>query len=347
MQIMSLVEGEVVGGVDTHQDLHVAAVVDHRSATLATQQFPATRHGYAELISWMSGYGSLKRVGVECTGSYGAGLARTFADRAVAVYEVTAPDKGLRRAKGKDDFVDAIAAARSAYSGQRLQVAKDRRGRVETLRVLRTTRKTAVKCRRAALQQMHNTIVAAPDEVREQFGSMTRMQLIRASASSRPDPQRFRDPGVATRLSLKSLARRVLELNDEISQLDDFITPLVQELAPTLLALQGVGVDVAAQFLVTAGDNPERLSSESSFAMLCGACPIPASSGKVSHHRLNRGGNREANAALHVVVLVRMNRDERTKAYVKRRVAEGLSKRDIIRCLKRYVAREVYQILTA
>jgi transposase len=205
MQIMSLVEGEVVGGVDTHQDQHVAAVVDHRGATLATQQFPATRHGYCELISWMSGYGSLKRVGVECTGSYGAGLARTFADRAVAVYEVTAPDKGLRRAKGKDDFVDAIAAARSAYSGQRLQVAKDRRGRVEALRVLRTTRKTAVKCRRAALQQMHNTIVAAPDEVREQFGSMTRMQLIRAGASSRPDPQRFRDPVVATRLSLKEV----------------------------------------------------------------------------------------------------------------------------------------------
>jgi transposase len=116
---------------------------------------------------------------------------------------------------------------------------------------------------------------------------------------------------------------------------------------PPLLALPGVGVDVAAQFLVTAGDNPERLGSESSFAMLCGACPIPASSGKVSHHRLNRGGNRQANAALHVVVLVRMHRDERTKAYVKRRVAEGLSKRDIIRCLKRYVAREVYQILTA
>ena len=295
----------------------------------------------------MSGFGSLVRVGIECTGSYGAGLARTFADRGIPVYEVTAPDKGLRRAKGKDDFIDAIAAARSAYSGQRLALAKDRRGQVEALRVLRTTRKTAVKCRRAALQQMHNTIVAAPDGIREQFGSMPKMQLIRGAAASRPDPSRFRDSLVATRLSLKSLARRVLELDDEIAQLDGFITHLVEELAPTLLDLQGVGVDVAAQFLVTAGDNPERLNSESSFAMLCGACPVPASSGKVSRYRLNRGGNRQANAALHVVVLVRMYRDERTKAYVKRRIAEGLSKRDIIRCLKRYVAREVYRVLTA
>jgi hypothetical protein len=333
MKVMPLIEGETEGGIDTHQDLHVAAIIDHRGATLGVEQFPATRRGYRELIAWMTNYRSLVRIELECTGSYGAGLARILANDAVPVFEVTAPDKGLRRAKGKDDFIDAVAAARSAYSGQRLQAAKDRRGQVEALRVLRKTRKTAVKCRRATLQQIHNTIVGGPDQVREQFGSMTRMALIRSAAASRPDTYRFRDPVVATRLSLKSVARRVLELNDEIAQLDEFITKLVQELAPTLLALQGVGVDVAAQLLVTAGDNPERLDSGSSFAMLCGACPVPASSGKVTRYRLNRGGNRQANAALHAVVLVRMYHDERTKAYVKRRVAEGLFKREIIRYL--------------
>ena len=219
-------------------------------------------------------------------------------------------------------------------------MAKDRGGGVEALRVLRTTRKTAVKCRRAALQQLHNTIVAAPDEVRDRVRDLTRMRRLRICAAWRPDAAGYRDPTVATKLSLKSLARRILDLDDEIAELDRFIAPLVEELAPDLLKLEGVGT-------ASAGENPDRLRSEASFAMLCGACPLPASSGKTRRHRLNRGGNRQANSALHMIVLCRMRIDQRTRTYVERRTGEGLSKREVMRCLKRYVAREIYRVLTA
>ena len=235
----------------------------------------------------------------------------------------------------------------AALTGQRVQVAKDRAGAVEALRVLRTTRKTAVKCRRATLQQLHNTTVAAPDEIRDQVRNLTRMQRLRICAAWRPDTVGYRDPVVATRIALKSLARRILELNDEIAELDRLIGPLVEELAAPLLQLEGVGIENAGEFVVTAGENPDRLRCEASFAMLCGACPIPASSGKTQRHRLNRGGNRQANSALHMVVISRMRLDPRTKAYVTGRRQDGLSKREIIRCLKRYVAREVYKAITA
>ncbi len=342
---MTIATTLVVGGVDTHQDLHAAAVVGTDGSVLGSRQFATTRHGYLLLIAWMREFGCLERVGVECTGSYGAGLTRYLAKAGIPVYEVTQPDKGLRRARGKDDDLDAIAAARAALTGQRVRIAKDRTGSVEALRVLRTTRTTAVRCRRATLQQLHNTIVAAPDHVREQFRHQTRMELLRNLSASRPDRGGFRDEATATRIALKSLARRILELTDEVYELDAMISPLVTELAPGLLALAGVGVSSAGQFLVTAGDNPQRLGSESSFAMLCGASPIPASSGKTSRHRLNRGGNRQANSALHMVVISRMRLDPRTQAYVQRRTAEGLTKREVIRCLKRYVAREVYKVL--
>jgi transposase len=287
----------------------------------------------------------LQRVGVEATGTYGAGIARHLARAGVPVLEVTGPDRSLRRAAGKDDGLDAVAAARAALTGQRVQVAKDRSGAVEALRVLRTTRKTAVRSRRATLQQLHNTIVAAPDEVRDQLRHMTRMRRLRTCAAWRPDMTAYRDAVVATRIALRSLARRILELSDEIGDLDRLIEPLVSELAPGLLALPGVGVQNAGELLVTAGQNPQRLRSEAGFAMLCGACPIPASSGKTVRHRLNRGGDRQANSALHMIVVCRMRRDTRTRAYVERRLAEGLSKREIMRCLKRHVAREVYHVL--
>jgi transposase len=245
MNSVPLTDLEVAGGVDTHQDQDVAAVLDREGTVLGVEHFPTTRHGYLTLIAWMRGFGEVSRVGVECTGSYGAGLTRYLALAGMTVLEVTQPDKSLRRAKGKDDTVDAIAAAQAALTGQRVSIAKDRNGRVEALRVLRTTRSTAAKCKRAALQQLHNTIVAAPDSVREQMRNQTRMQLLRSLAASRPDRISFRDPTVATRIALKSLARRVLELNDEIADLNQLIEPLVAELAPSLLALTGVGVESA------------------------------------------------------------------------------------------------------
>ena len=336
----------IVGGVDTHKDLHTAAVVTMAGVVLGTEAFSTTRAGYRAMLRWFREHGELLRVGVEQTGSYGAGLTRHLALAGVPVLEVTGPEPSQRRSQGKDDRLDAIAAARAALEGRRVQVAKDRSGAVEALRVLRTTRATAVKARRAALQQLHNTVTAAPDEVREPLRHLTRMQLIRTCAGSRPDAVGWRDPAVATRIALKALARRILDLGDEVAALDAMIEPLVAELGPTLLDLEGVATQNAGAFIVAAGDNPERLRSEASFAMLCGASPIPASSGKTTRHRLNRGGNRQLNSALHMVVVCRMRRDARTRTYVARRTTEGLSKREIIRCLKRYVAREVFHALT-
>ncbi len=338
---------QVVGGIDTHQDLHTAAVVTTDGEILAVKEFSTTRAGYRAMLAWFRSQGELLRVGVEATGSYGAGITRHLALAGIPVLEVTGPDAATRRGYGKDDSIDAISAARAALTGQRTSVAKDRSGAVEALRVLRTTRKTAVRCRRATLQQVHNTVVAAPEEVRDLVRHMTRMQLIRTCAAWRPDTIAFRDPVVATKMALKSLARRILDLNDEIADLDRHIRLLVTELAPNLLALPGVGIENGGEFLVAAGDNPQRLRSEAGFAMLCGAAPLPASSGKIQRHRLNRGGNRQANSALHMVVVFRMRTDQATKDYMERRTGEGLSKREVMRCLKRYVAREVYRALVS
>jgi transposase len=337
---------EVVAGVDTHLDLHHAAVISLSGELLGTRSFATTRAGYRAMLAWFRGHGEVVRVGVEQTGTYGAGLTRHLALAGIPVLEVTGPDRAQRRAKGKDDTLDAIAAAKAALTGKRVSVAKDRAGQVEALRVLRTTRKTAVKCRRATLQQLRNTITAAPEEVRDQVRNLTRMQRLRTCAAWRPDPLAFRDPATATKIALRSLARRLLDLNDEIAELDRLIAPLVQELAPNLLEREGVGIENAGELLVCAGDNPERLRSDAGFSMLCGASPIPASSGKTVRHRLNPGGNRQANSALHMIVVCRMRTDQRTRDYVTRRLAEGKTKREIMRCLKRYVAREIYHALT-
>ena len=192
---------DVVGGVDTHKDLHIAAVVTTGGVVLGTEAFPTTRAGYRAMLYWMRSHGTLLRVGVEQTGSFGAGLCRHLALAGVPVLEVTGPEPAERRSKGKDDRLDAVAAARAALSGRRVQVAKDRSGAVEALRVLRTTRSTAVKCRRAALQQLRNTVLAAPDEVREPLRHLSRMQLIRTCAGSRPDMRAWRDAAVATRIA--------------------------------------------------------------------------------------------------------------------------------------------------
>ena len=338
---------EIIGGVDTHQDLHTAAIVNLDGKVLGAESFSTTRAGYRAMLRWFRSHGELLRVGVEATGSYGAGVTRHLALAGIPVLEVTGPDPATRRTKGKTDTLDAVSAAEAARTRRRVQAAKDRSGAVEALRVLRTTRKTAVKCRRATLQQLHNTIVSAPEEVRDRVRNLTRMQRLRTCAAWRPDTVGYRDPSIATKIALKSLAYRILELNDEIAALDRLIVPLVEELAPNLLRLQGVGIDIAGEFVVTAGENPERLRSEASFAMMCGVCPIPASSGKTQRHRLNRGGNRQANSALHLVAIGRMRTDERTQAYVARRTRDGLSKREIIRCLKRYVAREIYKAIAA
>lgn len=335
----------VVGGVDTHKDLHVAAVVDDNDQVLGTQSFATTRQGYKLMLTWMRSFGDLQRIGVECTGSYGAGLLRYMQVAGVDILEVTAPDKLDRRRRGKNDDFDAQSAAHAAFARRRTVTPRSRDGMVESLRVLKVCRKTAVQARRIALQIIQTTIVCAPDRLRELLRNMTRMKLIRTLAAWRPDLTGYRDVEEAYKIALKSLARRYLELHDEVADLDDMIKAIVTDLAPELIARNGVGLNSAAQLLLTAGDNPERLRSEASFAALCGVSPVPASSGKTTRHRLNRGGDRAANSALHIIAIGRLRLDPKTQEYVARRIAEGHSKLEAIRCVKRYIAREVFNII--
>jgi transposase len=346
MEQSQKMEGRVVGGVDTHKDLHVAAVVDEHDRVLGSQCFPTTRHGYKQMLTWMRSFGLLQRVGVESTGTYGAGLLRYLQHAGIEVLEVTTPDTHDRRKRGKNDDMDAQNAAHAAFAGRRTVTPKSRDGMIESLRVLKACRKTAVAARRVALQMIQNTIVCAPDELREMLRKMTRMQLVRTLAAWRPDLTDYRSVVSAYRITLRSLARRYLELHDEIADLDTMITAIVDELAPALVARNSVGHGCAAQLLLTAGDNVERFQSEASFAALCGVSPVPASSGKTTRHRLNRGGDRAANSALHIIAIGRLRTDPRTKAYVAKRIAEGHSKLEAIRCLKRYIAREVFSLIS-
>jgi transposase len=297
------------------------------------------------MLAWMGAFGSLQRVGIEATGTYGAGLLRYMQKAGIEVLEVTTPDKHDRRKRGKNDDLDAQNAAHAAFAGKRTVTPKSRNGMIESLRVLKACRKTAVAARRVALQMIQNTIVCAPDELRELLRKMTRMQLIRTLAAWRPDLTDYRNVTSAYRITLKSLGRRYLELHDEIADLDTMIVAIVDELAPNLVARNSIGHESAAQLLLTAGDNVLRLRSEASFAALCGVSPVPASSGKTTRHRLSRGGDRAANSALHIIAIGRLRTDPRTQAYVARRITEGHSKLEAIRCVKRYIAREVFSLI--
>ena len=249
----------VVGGVDTHKDLHVAAVVDEQDRVLETRCFATTHQGYRQMLAWMRSFGEVQRIGIESTGSYGAGLLRFVQQAGIEVLEVTTPDKHDRRRRGKNDDLDAQNAAHAAFAGKRTVTPKTRDGMIESLRVLKACRKTAVAARRIALQMIHNTIVCAPDELRETLRDMTRMQLVRTLAAWRPDLTDFRNVVSAYRITLKSLGRRYLELHDEIADLDVMIGAIVDELAPDLVARNSIGHGAAAQLLLTAGDNSERL----------------------------------------------------------------------------------------
>ncbi|MEI4274238.1 IS110 family transposase [Klenkia sp. LSe6-5] len=335
----------VVGGVDTHADTHTAAVIDTAGRLLGHAQFPTTCAGYAALLAWLIGHGLLTQVGVEGTGAYGAGLARHLTAAGVQVIEVDRPDRKTRRFAGKSDPIDAEAAARAVLAGRAGGTPKTRTGSVEAIRVLRVARTSAVTDRAHVMTRIKSLLVTAPADLRATLAGLTDTQLIRTCAGLRPDRTRAADPTHATKIALRSLARRHTDLTVEIGELDAVLDDLVAAINPALIAAFGVGTDVAGQLLVTAGDNPARLHSEAAFAALCGVAPVPASSGKTTRHRLNRGGDRQANSALYRVVLVRLRYDERTRAYRKRRTEEGLSTKEIIRCLKRLIARELYYLI--
>src|SRR5689334_18414407 len=333
----------ITGGVDTHADAHVAAALDPVGGLLGVREFPATPAGYAGLLGWLGGFGTVALVGIEGTGSYGAGLARYVAAAGIRVVEVDRSDRQDRRRQGKSDPLDAVSAARAAQSGRAAGAPKGRDGQVEAIRALMVAKRSARSERIQTINQARALIVTGPDDVRARFAAHGPAELVAELALLRPRPGAT--VGYATRIALRELGRRARFLDGQLRRLDEFIVPLVTARAPGLLALYGVGPDTAAMLLVAAGDHPERLRSEAAWAHLCGVAPVPASSGKVRRHRLNRGGHREASHALWRIVITRMSAHPGTRAYIERRTKEGLTEKEIIRCLKRYVAREVYHHL--
>jgi len=326
--------------VDTHSGVHVAAAPGPVGELLGTREFPASAAGYASLLNGLGGFGDLALVGVEGTGSYGAGLARYLAAAGVRVVEAVRSDRQDRRRNGKSDPLDAVSAAQS---GRASGAPKGRDGAVEAIRALMVAKRSARNERTQALNQARALILTGPDELRARFAGKRAAALAEAIAALRPRPGDAAEYSLRT--ALRELGRRVEFPDAQIERLDELIVPLVTARAPALLALYGVGPDTAALLLIAAGDHPGRLRSEAAWAHMCAVAPIPASSGKTRRHRLNRGGNREANHALWRMVITRMSAHPATRAYVRRRTAEGLSKKEIIRCLKRHVAREVYPYL--
>ncbi|MDQ3579741.1 MAG: IS110 family transposase [Actinomycetota bacterium] len=345
MTTMTPAPSTVTGGVDTHADLHVAAAVDHLGGVLGTAQFATTPAGYRRLLGWLRTFGPLHQVGVEGTGSYGAALAVHLAEQGVEVIEVARPNRQVRRRHDKSDIVDAIAAARAVLSGEASATPKTHDGPIEGLRALKVVQRSANKARTQALNQLHALIATAPAELRERLRHLETDQLLRTCAA-------FRIPAdddsltAVVRLALRELAQRVQHLDGQLKTVVTRLHRITKQVAPELVALQGVGPDVASTLLITAGDNPHRLEREQSFAAPCAASPIPATSGKTQNrHRLNRGGDRQANAALWRIALVRLSHDPCTRDYMNRRTSEGKNKTEVLRCLKRHIAREVFAAL--
>ena len=333
----------VIIGVDTHKDQHVAVAIDGQGVRLGERHMPVNTRGYEELERWSHSLGDIGAFGIEGTGSYGAGVARFLIGRGYRVVEVNRADRSVRHRKGKSDPVDAEMAARAVLAGVANATPKSGDGEVEMIRMLKVARDSAVKARTQAINQMKALVITAPSELRETLDGLTTSVLAKRCRSFRPF--RIEDPRAAAKYALRSLACRHLQLSKEVRNLEAEMERLTRSISPALVNTFGVGPDTAAILLIAAGSNPDRLRSEASFASLCGVNSIPASSGKTNRHRLNRGGDRQANAALYRIVIVRLCYDPRTQAYMRRRSAEGLSKRDVIRCLKRYVAREVYSAI--
>ena len=335
---------EIIIGVDTHKQTHAAVAINGLGARLGPITIPATSRGYQELEAWARSFGSIRAFGIEGTGSYGAGLSRFLQAGGYRVVEVNRPNRQIRHQQGKTDPLDAENAARAVLSGQARGTPKSGTSSVEMIRHIKVTRDTAVKSRTQAMVTLKTIIVNAPTALRESLEGLTgKMALIRHLAALRPGA--MTSPTASAKAALRALARRWLMLDAEIKSHDADLDALTTVCAPTLKEAHGMSTGTAAEMLILVGDNPERIRSEAAFAKLCGACPIPASSGKTTRHRLNRGGHRQANAALYRVVIIRMRSHLPTLDYVRRRTAEGKGKMEIIRCLKRFVAREIFGYL--
>lgn len=333
--------GFVTGGVDTHLDLHVAAAVDHLGRVLGTETFPTTSSGYRHLSRWLRSFGPVHAVGVEGTGSYGPALAGRLTAVALKVIEVSRPNPQVRRQHGKSDVVDAIAAARAVLSGQASATAKAHNGPVEALRMLKVVQRSATKSRTQAANQLHTDVATAPDELRSKLRALKTPELVATCAAFRV---RAEDDSLfaVTHLAMRELAKHIQLVDEQLARPKIRLSRITAAAAPELVACKGIGPDTASNIRARAGDNPHRLRNERAFALLAGANPIPASSGKTTRHRLNRGGERQLNSALCRIAIVRLATDADTRTYLQRRVSEGKTKIEAVRRIKRYIAREVF-----
>jgi transposase len=346
MTIQAMQTQVITVGVDTHQRTHHAVVVDAGGGRLADREFPATEAGYAALRDWAQRRGPVQRYGVESTGSYGAGLTRHLLGAGARVVEVDRPEVAARYRDGKSDPLDALSAARAAASGRANGTPKTTTGTVEALRLLKVPRDGAVKDRTRAYNQMRDLITTAPAPLHDELITLTGPVRVARAARLRPDPARISEPVQAAKLALRTLARRIQALNSDITTADRLINRLTADVVPSLRAMRQVGPQCAARLAITAGQNIDRMSTAARFAKLTGVAPLPAGSGKHSNrHRLNHGGDRHANSALHIIVIGRLKDDPETQAICSRRRAEGKTKPEIIRCLKRHLANRIYRAL--
>lgn len=343
--VTHLSEVRVIAGVDTHLDVNVVFAIDTTGRRLGEFDAPTTIAGCKAIETWVKSFGTIEAFGIEGTSSYGAGLSRYLRANGHDVIEVNRPNRALRRSKGKSDTVDAESAARSVLAGTATAIPKSGDDQVENIRALKVARQGAIKARTAAANSLTSLRVTAPAQLREELRGLSTIKLVRRCSGFRTSD--ISDPTSASKVAMRSIAKRYEDLETEIKLLDSQLNKLVPKAAPRLVQVFGVGPGVASMLLIAAGDNPERLVSEASFASLCGASPVLASSGKTNRHRLNRGGNRQANSALYTVVKTRLAHDKATQEYMARRIAEGKSKKEVIRCLKRLVARELYYVLLA
>ena len=334
----------IIAGVDTHTGIHTLALLDMNGRVLSTNIFGADPDGYGHLIAMLGDPARCAGIGVEGTNSFGAALARRLQAAGFPVYEVLRPKRGVRRKDGKSDPIDAIAAARSVLAGDGTSLPKSSDGWVEALRHLNAERSQPVTAMTTPANSTGGLPAAAPEPIREKYRGLRTETRMNRLASCRPSGGLVAH-SVLT--ALKGAAKAWRALKEQADPLEERMRSILDTNARPLLDIYRAGTITAATIAIVAGDNPERNRDEAAFAKLCGACPIPASSGKTNRHRLNRGGNRQGNMALHRIAIVRLGYHQPTRDYVAKKTREGKSKLEIIRCLKRHIAREAYKALIA
>lgn len=336
--------GRIYAGVDTHTDTHTVALVDEYGKPFGTGTFPTSPEGYEALIGMLPGPAEVAAIGVEGTNSFGAALARRLTAAGYEVREVLRPKRSVRRRDGKSDPIDAVTAARSVLADDDAGTPKSSDGWVEALRNLNAERSRLVSAMTMLSNSTQGLLVTAPEPIRERYRGIRSEARMTRLASCRPAGGLV-ERGVLT--ALKAAGKAWKALKEQTDVLERAMRAILEEHARPLLDIYRASTVVAATLAIVAGDNPERIRGEAVFAKLCGVCPLPASSGRTNRHRLNRGGNRQGNMALHRIAIVRLRHHQPTRDYMARKTGEGKSKLEVIRCLKRFIAREACRALIA